>query len=698
MEQEQILSRLLSDISDEFDKSVGSFFYDIDKPVAEIMAEIYKKVEGILKNGFALTATGKYLDVKVAEQGITRKPSTASTVVVTITGIPGSAVSVGDKVASDVLVFTSIENKTIGESETIDVMVQCDMPGTVGNIPIGAINRFPVTLPGLVSVTNSAPAEGGFDEESDEELRRRYFEKVSLPATSGSKYHYIMWAKEVSGVGDAKCIPLPREALEVDYDENTQSGTITLEEFFESVVPPTETCNIVSSIFANEFVILSGTSTLKCSETAVSFGGESTGNKSFATANAKATGDGSFAANSGRAENTNAAAFGSAYALARYSFGANSARCEGSYSAAFNSSNNYTQYSISVGCGTKILGRALKGVSINGTASTVTIESGQNTTGIVGKKIIMRCYNQMNSYMLKEGVVDAVNDTVLTVSGMNFNTYYPESLFPDKYIFIVDTSASYSTSDLVSGYYAFATSKYTFAHGMYVTTAKDGSVIFGKYGTSDDEYSLALANGTSLKEQGLAFKVLSDGRVNADGAYTTPCADYAEFFEWADGNQDYEDRAGYFVKLEGEKIVKCNDFDEPLGIVSATPAIIGDSGELHWKDKFVTDDFGRIKYHDVVVPQETDEEGNVLIEEHIETHPVINPEWNNDEEYIPRNKRPEWSAVGVLGKLIVYDDGTLKAGDVCRTGPGGIAVKSVKNGYQVLKRISDDKIMIWFKG
>ena len=522
------------------------------------------------------------------------------------------------------------------------------------------------------------------------------------PINAGDKVVFNMTIDWVSqDYMDFKTSTTPmilREALEVDYDENTQSGTITLEEFFESVVPPTETCNIVRSIFANEFVILSGTSTLKCSETAVSFGGESTGNKSFATANAKATGDGSFAANSGRAENTNAAAFGSAYALARYSFGANSARCEGSYGAAFNSSNNYIQYSLSVGCGTKILGRALKGVSINGTKNTITIESGQNTSGIVGKKIIMRCYNQMNSYMLKEGVVDAVNDTVLTVSGMNFNTYYPESLFPDKYIFIVDTSASYSTSDLVSGYYAFATSKYTFAHGMYVTAAKDGSVIFGKYGTSDDEYSLALANGTSLKEQGLAFKVLSNGSVHADSAYTTPCADYAEFLEWADGNQDCEDRAGYFVKLEGEKIVKCNEFDEPLGIVSATPAIIGDSGELHWKDKFVTDDFGRIKYHDVVVPQETDEEGNVLIEEHIETQPVINPEWNNDEEYIPRNKRPEWSAVGVLGKLIVYDDGTLKAGDVCRTGPGGIAVKSVKNGYQVLKRISDDKVLIWFRG
>ena len=92
MEQEQILSRLLSDISDEFDKSVGSFFYDIDKPVSEVMAETYKKAEDILKNGFALTATGKYLDVKVSEQGITRKLSKASRVEVVITGTPGRSI------------------------------------------------------------------------------------------------------------------------------------------------------------------------------------------------------------------------------------------------------------------------------------------------------------------------------------------------------------------------------------------------------------------------------------------------------------------------------------------------------------------------------------------------------------------------------------------------------------------------------
>lgn len=208
MAQEEILSRLLSDISDEYDKSVGSFFYDIEKPVSDELESVYARVSDILKNGFAKTAGGEYLDNKVAEQGLTRKAATAALVTVKITGTPGASVSFGDKVASDELVFTVTENAVIGDEGTVYVTASCDTPGRIGNIPVGAINRFPVTLSGLVSVTNEEPATGGFDSETDDELRERYFEKVSLPATSGSKYHYIMWAKEVGGVGDAKCIPL----------------------------------------------------------------------------------------------------------------------------------------------------------------------------------------------------------------------------------------------------------------------------------------------------------------------------------------------------------------------------------------------------------------------------------------------------------------------------------------------------------
>lgn len=206
--QEQILSRLLSKISDEFDKAVGSFFYDVNKPVSYEIADIRTRNEEILKNGFALTAEGVYLDNKVAEQGIKRKPATYSSVKVTITGTPGAIITEGDKVASDTITFSISQSAVVGEEGSATVQAVCDIPGKIGNVPIGAINRFPVTLSGLVGVTNTESATDGFDEETDDELRTRYFEKVSLPATSGSKYHYVMWAKEVSGVGDAKCIPL----------------------------------------------------------------------------------------------------------------------------------------------------------------------------------------------------------------------------------------------------------------------------------------------------------------------------------------------------------------------------------------------------------------------------------------------------------------------------------------------------------
>lgn len=208
MTQEEILSRLQSEISSEFDKSVGSFFYDVNKPVSEEFETVYGQLEDILKNGFAKTAEGKYLDNKVLEQGLTRKPATAASVTVKITGSPGSIISIGDKVASDEHIFSVLENAVLDENGTAYVTAGCDTLGKSGNVPAGAVNKFPVTLPGLISVTNEAAAEGGYDAETDEELRERYFEKVSLPAASGSKYHYIQWAKEVSGVGDAKCLPL----------------------------------------------------------------------------------------------------------------------------------------------------------------------------------------------------------------------------------------------------------------------------------------------------------------------------------------------------------------------------------------------------------------------------------------------------------------------------------------------------------
>ena len=80
--------------------------------------------------------------------------------------------------------------------------------GSIGNIIAGNIKSFPVTLSGITAVTNTEAMTGGYDAETDDELRLRYLKKVSTPGTSGNKYHYMNWAMEIVGVGDVRVLPL----------------------------------------------------------------------------------------------------------------------------------------------------------------------------------------------------------------------------------------------------------------------------------------------------------------------------------------------------------------------------------------------------------------------------------------------------------------------------------------------------------
>ncbi|MFR5264448.1 baseplate J/gp47 family protein [Clostridium sp.] len=203
-----ILDDMLSKISDEFDKSEGSFFYDLLKPVADKLEEAYKLTESIKDKGFIDTTYGEFLDKKVAEVGLERKEASKSFGIVTITGEAGAEIRKGMQVASDNLFFRILEDKLIPASKEVDIKVECETHGAIGNIPIGAIKTFPVTLKGLTSVTNLSAFTGGYDEETDESLRERYYSKVRRPSTSGNVQDYINWASEVEGVGGVKVIPL----------------------------------------------------------------------------------------------------------------------------------------------------------------------------------------------------------------------------------------------------------------------------------------------------------------------------------------------------------------------------------------------------------------------------------------------------------------------------------------------------------
>ena len=208
MDRNEILQRLLENVPDSYEKGEGSFFYDALMPVAIELEGKYAQQDTLLESGFALTASGEYLEKKVFEQGLVRKAATYATGTIKFYGADMTAVLAGTKVASDNLIFTTTEDILITEAGFKVAGIVCDAPGSGGNIPAGSIKYMPVTIAGLSNIVQETATSGGYDAETDEELRQRYFDKMTKPATSGNKWDYANWAMEVSGVGAAKVLPL----------------------------------------------------------------------------------------------------------------------------------------------------------------------------------------------------------------------------------------------------------------------------------------------------------------------------------------------------------------------------------------------------------------------------------------------------------------------------------------------------------
>jgi hypothetical protein len=132
------------------------------------------------------------------------------------------------------------------------------------------------------------------------------------------------------------------------------------------------------------------------------------------------------------------------------------------------------------------------------------------------------------------------------------------------------------------------------------------------------------------------YNVSGVGGVASDGgtAMSTP-ADYADMMEWADGNPDGEDRIGYSVVLEGEKVREASSDDDPedvIGIASGNPSVCGGAAWNRWSGKFLTDDFNR----------------NILDENE---ERVVNESYDPEAEYTPRSARTEWDPIGLCGRI-----------------------------------------------
>ena len=212
----------------------------------------------------------------------------------------------------------------------------------------------------------------------------------------------------------------------------------------------------------------------------------------------------------------------------------------------------------------------------------------------------------------------------------------------------------------------------------------------------------------------LEYNIRGDGNAYADGSWNGGGADYAEFFEWDDGNASDEDRRGYSVVLVNNKIRKATSSDtasDIIGVVSANPSVVGDTGWNNWSGKYLRDDFssyvtetytstkwsedvtdedGTVRTEqrdyetdkipsDVTVPDDAvvhtvDDAGNTL------TRRRLNPDYDETLTYVSREDRQEWDAIGMMGKLRLRagqptGDRWIKMRDIATDDDGNVTVE-----------------------
>lgn len=194
---EDLLNRTLGRVSSDVDKSEGSLIYDAIAPCVAELYEAYLYIDELEKRVFADTAYGEYLDRRCAERGIYRKQATHAM----RKAIFNVDVPIGSRWAKEELVYTVTEKLAYGE-----FLLRCGEAGSIGNRYSGDLINMDA-VEGVESATLTSVIVPGEAEETDDALRKRYFDSFDKEAFGGNIKDYQEKIGNIDGVGQVKVYP-----------------------------------------------------------------------------------------------------------------------------------------------------------------------------------------------------------------------------------------------------------------------------------------------------------------------------------------------------------------------------------------------------------------------------------------------------------------------------------------------------------
>ena len=241
----EVENNILNHIPDDYVKDVGTFTRDLTKAFAINSQELEKKIEILFEKLDANNYFGEELERFVFQKkGLHRKQAKASKGELEVKG--NGVISIGDIFETDSGTrFKALERKEIIGAGKI--RIEAIIAGESGNVGANTIRLIPITIQGIISVNNPQPTYDGYNAETDDSLRERYFIEIQKPATSGNIYHYMQWAREVVGVGDSKIFPLWQGNNTVQIviiDDNKLAANQELVERVQNYIDPKGENNI----------------------------------------------------------------------------------------------------------------------------------------------------------------------------------------------------------------------------------------------------------------------------------------------------------------------------------------------------------------------------------------------------------------------------------------------------------------------
>lgn len=203
---EEYLDLMLDGLENTKDKTPNSFSYDVLSAAGILFVEFARRFEELARKFDVDNLEGFELEKRVFQiTGLKRKQATYARGLLKIAGTVGTVIDEGKIFQTEQgEEFRTLERAVIGDKGEIDVKVEALRIGPYGDVDKDTIKISKDYIKGIESVTNPADFTNGYGQESDDDLRERYYSYLQDPPKAGNPAHYRLWAEEVDGVGYAK--------------------------------------------------------------------------------------------------------------------------------------------------------------------------------------------------------------------------------------------------------------------------------------------------------------------------------------------------------------------------------------------------------------------------------------------------------------------------------------------------------------